>query len=207
MNGVKRTDHFKDLEVTFDQGCRFNYHVDIIVGKAFKMLGFLMRCSKWFRDIDSILSLYKSIVRSNLEYATTIWCPYYTSYIDKIETVQRRFTRFIFKKFHIPYTNYEDRLMILNLESLHVRRQKADLITLYKIMNGSLRTECVAEIYVRRRRNIRNMNVFEIPRATSNRLFYSPIYRMCRLYNVKFNNEYLFNLPLSTFKRILNSKF
>ena len=56
----------------------------------------------------------------------------------KIEIVQRTFTKRLFYRLYsgIPYTNYENRLLFLNLTSLSQRRLRADLILAYTIING-----------------------------------------------------------------------
>ena len=61
------------------------------------------------------------------------WSPRYKQDIDLIELVQRRFTK------RLPgcsnYT-YNERLTLLNLPSLELRRLRLDLIWCYKILFG-----------------------------------------------------------------------
>ena len=54
---------------------------------------------------------------------------------DKIllENVQRRATRLVKRLRHI---SYEDRLRTLGLPSLEYRRERSDMIQVYKIMHG-----------------------------------------------------------------------
>ena len=82
---------------------------------------------------DMFLKLYKSVVRPHLEYASTIWYPMYKKDIILIENVQRRATRLVKCIKHLPY---EERLIRLGLPSLEYRRDRADLIQVYKIMHG-----------------------------------------------------------------------
>ena len=65
-----------------------------------------------------------------LEYASNIWSPTQIGLIDKLESVQRRFTKQItgFKTL-----SYSERLSLLDLESLE-RRLRADLITTYEVI-------------------------------------------------------------------------
>ena len=51
--------------------------------------------------------------------------------INKIENVQRRFTKAIF-----PKLSYSERLVRLHLPTLEMRRLIADLTTCYKLLNG-----------------------------------------------------------------------
>jgi hypothetical protein len=40
------------------------------------------------------------MVRSNLEYCSSIWAPHTKQHIDKIESVQRRAARYVTKGYH-----------------------------------------------------------------------------------------------------------
>ena len=60
--------------------------------------------------------------------------------IDKIESVQCKFTKFLPGIFHMSYV---DRLAVLMLESLELRRIKADLIFLYKMIHGLVDINCL----------------------------------------------------------------
>ena len=68
-----------------------------------------------------------------LEFNSPLWSPHYKHDIELIEHVQRRFTK------RLPgYSNltYKDRLALLNLPSLELRRLRLDLISCYKILFG-----------------------------------------------------------------------
>ena len=66
----------------------------------------------------------------------------YVGLKNKIEKVQRTFTKRLFYRCGIPYTNYENRLVFLNLTSLSQRRLRADLILAYTIINGLVDVDC-----------------------------------------------------------------
>jgi hypothetical protein len=48
-----------------------------MVGKPFAMLGFIRRLSLEFRDPYTLKSLYTSLVRPKLEYASCVWSLFY----------------------------------------------------------------------------------------------------------------------------------
>jgi len=77
-------------------------------------------------------------VRPILEYASQVWSPLLLEDIDKIERVQRRFTKSLpgFQN-----KSYAERLMILSLDTLELRRLKADLYLTFSIMNGHVQTD------------------------------------------------------------------
>jgi hypothetical protein len=65
-----------------------------MVGKAFAMLGFIRRLSFEFRDPYTLESLYMSLVRPMLEYASCVCSPFYDMRVDKVERMQSRFIRY-----------------------------------------------------------------------------------------------------------------
>ena len=54
---------------------------------------------------DAFITLYKSLVRSHLEYAVQVWSPYTVEYIKKIEKVQMRATKQITCIKHLTYAD------------------------------------------------------------------------------------------------------
>ena len=61
------------------------------------MLGLIKRTCKGLDDPKTLRTLYCSLVRSNLEYCSVVWSPYTKRNTDKLERVQRRATKLIFK--------------------------------------------------------------------------------------------------------------
>ena len=122
----------KNLGVTFDPKLTFDVHIHNVVSKANRMLGIIKRTFMCLNK-DSFLKLYKSFVRPHLEYANVIWAPYLKRQSIYIENVQRRATRLL--KF-CAGLSYEERLRSLHLHSLKGRRDRGDLIQIYKIFNS-----------------------------------------------------------------------
>ena len=79
------------------------------------------------------LSIYKSIVRPHLEYASGVWSPMFKKDKILLENVQRRATRLVKCLKHL---SYEDRLRTLGLPSLEYRGERSDRIQVHKIMHG-----------------------------------------------------------------------
>jgi hypothetical protein len=129
---LERVSNIPDLGVTFDTGLKFHVHVSTIVGRAYGVLGLINR---HFRHMttETFVLLYKSMVRSKLEYAHSVWNPYMKGDIEKLERVQMRATKMIRGLKHLSYI---DRLKALNLPTLRYRRQRGDMIEVYKIING-----------------------------------------------------------------------
>ena len=77
-------------------------------------------------------------MRPNLEYGVQFWSPNYRKDVDKMERVQRRFTRMLPGFQHL---GYRERLNRLGLYSLERRRLRGDLIEVFKILRGTDRVD------------------------------------------------------------------
>jgi hypothetical protein len=93
---LDRVSSINDLRVIMDEKMNFSEHVDVMVGKAFAMLGFIRRLSFELRDPYTLTSLYTSLVLPKLEYASCVWNIFYEIHVDKVERVQRRFIRYAY---------------------------------------------------------------------------------------------------------------
>ena len=86
-----------------------------------------------FQGIPNSGKGYTTYVRPHLEYAVQVWNPYAKKDVATLEKVQRRATKIPHLLKHLTY---EERLHNLNLTSLEARRERGDLIQLYKIESG-----------------------------------------------------------------------
>lgn len=99
------------------------------------MLGFIFRSCKHFRNPDSLITLYHAYVQSRVDYCSIIWSPMYQNSIDKIESVQRRFSKMLYRKFNRQYDEYPDRLM----------NYIADEMFLYKSIHQQFATNYITQ--------------------------------------------------------------
>jgi hypothetical protein len=63
---MDRASSINDLGVIMDEKMNFSEHVDVMVGKAFAMVGFIRKISFEFRDPYILRSLYTYMVRPKL---------------------------------------------------------------------------------------------------------------------------------------------
>ena len=99
------------------------------------MLGLIKRSST-FPDKESLLCLYKAMVRPILEYGVTVWSPHRKGDIDAVESAQRRATCMLPE---LVGLDYEARLRSLELPTLTYRRLRGDVINVYKCIHGVYR--------------------------------------------------------------------
>jgi hypothetical protein len=122
---LARVESVVDLSITFDNKLSFVQHINVVVTKAFQAIDFIIRCSTHFRNIDTLT--YCAYVRSKLEYGSIIWDPSYQRYVDKVETIQRRFLKFLAFKTDgaYPERGYSQQNLLKRFDflDLHTRRR------------------------------------------------------------------------------------
>ena len=122
----------RDLGVIIDESLKCTKQCAKAVNAANATLGMIKR-SFVNREKQTILSLYKSVVRPKLEYCIQAWRPHLAKDIDLMERVQHRATKLISS---LRKETYENRVKILGLTTLETRRLRGDLIEAFKIMKG-----------------------------------------------------------------------
>ena len=93
------------------------------------MLGLIKRNFKYL-TIPTFIQLYISMVRSHLDYCSSVWAPYRKGDIEALEKVQKRATKILPG---LKNLSYSERLEICKIPTLHYRR---DMIETYKIVSG-----------------------------------------------------------------------
>ena len=131
---LKSVQSVNDLGVTLSSNLSWSKHVGITTNKANKVLGIIKRTVDTGNP-DTFSILYKSLVRSILEYAAPVWSPYLVKNIHAIEKVQRRASRLALNQGR-GEMSYEDRCKLLDCSTLSIRRDYLSLIECYKIVFG-----------------------------------------------------------------------
>lgn len=211
---LSKVNCIRDLGVTMDTKLRFNAHIDDIVSKAYKTLGFVLRNCKEFKRPQTKILLFNALVRSGLEYCSVVWNPHYDVYVKKLERVQKiflwhlTFSLNLAKKLH----HYEDRLRYFNMNTLKDRRSMLDSVFLYKLTNNifdcpDLLSRVNLNVPTKLPRKSR-YNLFVTKSSKSNLGLFSPLNRMFSQYNSlsKSTNFDIYADPLSKLKSICLGK-
>ena len=122
-------DCVKDLGVYVDHRLSWKSHINTKAAEASKKASWILRTFSC-RDKDTMMLLYKSYVRSIVEYCCPLWSPHQQCDIIKIESVQRSFTARING---MRFMDYWERLKALKLYSLQRRRERYSIILIWKI--------------------------------------------------------------------------
>ena len=81
----------------------------------------------------------KALVLNIVEYCCPLWSPHRIQDIARIESVQRRFTA---KISSVCDLDYWERLKQLKLMSLQRRRERYQIIYMWKLINGKAQNDC-----------------------------------------------------------------
>lgn len=122
----------KDLGIIITDDGKSSGHCLYVYNKAIRILGMINRTIS-YKEKGIMVQLYKSLVRPHLEYCLSAWSPHYVKDKQLLERVQHRFTR-MFKE--LRDKDYNERLRYLNLWTLEERRNRQDLIELFKMYKG-----------------------------------------------------------------------
>lgn len=186
---LERVTVVKDLGVLLEEKLSFSSHCNAIISKANRNLGFMFRIASEFRDPACLRALYYALVRSHLETAVVAWSPFTDEWVTRIESVQRKFTRFALRfhpwPVHVVAPSYEQRCEALGMATLAQRRLFLRAAFVGKLLLGAIDAPSIlARI---------NLNVIPRPLRTRNALrldFHrtqygqqEPIRAMCNVFN------------------------
>lgn len=195
---VNRVQTKKDLGVIFTNNLCFNTHINNTVQSANKTLGFIMRTLHSTTDLDPFLLLFKSLVLSKLNYASVVWMPHTDENKHLIDSVQAVFCRRLFHRINGFYPSYPENIAYsdlrenLNLCSVENGQKKILLQFLYKVLNNNIDSiqlvqDIPFQVPLSLTRNINNVHLFKIPKATITQL--SPIFKALTLYNFHHHSQ------------------
>ena len=122
----------KDLGVYVQDNLKFDKHISLTVNRANRLVGLIKRAFSYL-DEETLLVLYKTLIRPILDYGNLIWFPTLKKDIRAIENVQRRVTKILPQLSNLCY---EEWLKKLSLSTLMYRRNRMDMIQVFKIVQN-----------------------------------------------------------------------
>ena len=127
----------RHLGFTLDSALTFHPHVNAIARKAASEIFLLRRLSYVVTNQDLLLKVYKMYIRPHFEYACPAWAAMTRTQSESLEKLQRRAMCVILglpRTHHISAPDYA----VLNITSLHHRRNFALSCFSYKLLNSLL---------------------------------------------------------------------
>ena len=119
-------------------------------------------------SIRTYRKCFITYVRPILEYASIIWSPHQQFLIDRLEKVQKRFTKIALLKIDFQKhssLNYAQRLHLFNLQSLHHRRLVIDIVECFKILKCKQSDPIFQNFYSFEQRSVSRRGPFRLTRS------------------------------------------
>ena len=185
---LKEVDNNPYLGLTLSNDLKWTTHINKISNKASSTLGFIQRNLKKC-PLECKKTAYIALVRSTLEYGSTVWDPYLEKDIYQLEKIQRKAVRFIKNDYKSTTPgSVTNMLAELDLPTLQVRRKNKRLCFLYNISKGKVPAipandflipiknkrkikaktfdSCVTHNIIKRHQNLHS-NCFQLPETKS----------------------------------------
>ena len=177
-NEIPHKNKVKDLGVVTSEDLQFRGHIDSVITSCKIKQGIILR--KFVtRKEEPMMKMFKTYIRSKIDYCCLVWSPWCAKDIDKIERIQRNFTS---KIEGLEKLDYHERLKKLNLYSLERRRERFMIISAWQQIEGVKENFLdFKETCTGRHRNIRSTRM---PINKNNLIHYSPARKMERLFNI-----------------------
>ena len=126
---LSSADSANDLGVIKATNLIYDEHCTNIIRRANSTCAFILR-NFASRNASFMSRIFVAYIRPLLEYASQLWSPSTIDFINRIERVQRMFTKRIRS---ISHMTYDERLAHLNLHRLECRRLYFDMLFLGKL--------------------------------------------------------------------------
>ena len=175
---IKRKSKVKDLGVITSDNLQFREHIESIINACKIKQGNIFR--KFLtRKAEPMIQIYKTYIRSKLDYCCIVWSPWQKQDINRIERIQKNFTS---KIEGMEDLNYHERLRKLKLYSLERRRERFMIINAWQQLEGIKENLlCFKEVGKGKSRTIKTTRV---PNNNSNLIYNCPARKMERLFNI-----------------------
>ena len=128
---LKLVKSHRDLGVLIDSSLKFHMHVSDVVRKSSGLANQILR-STVCRSKEFMVTLFLSHIRPIIDYCSPVWNLGYQGDLNRLEAVQRRWTKQVVG---LSTQDYPARLRSLELFSIKGRLLRADLIKVWKIFH------------------------------------------------------------------------
>ena len=130
---LQRVQHMRDLGVLINNNLTWGTHCRGLINKCNRTMGMIKRAVGFNAPVNVTTSLYCTLVRSNLEYCSSVWSPSTVSDAKAIESIQRAATRCIL---NYPEIKCDQRCTMLHLHPLTYRCEITYFLYVFKCIKG-----------------------------------------------------------------------
>ena len=127
---ITEVDHAKDLGVTLNSNGNFKEHLKNVLSTANQLCGWVLRTFNTRKTLP-MMTLWKTLIRSRLDYCCQLWCPSKKGDVQALEQLQRQYIRKISGVQHLTYWH---QLKYLSLNSFERRRERYIIMYVWRIL-------------------------------------------------------------------------
>ena len=124
--------HLRDLGVQICSDLTFSMHIENTISSATQLVGWALRTFRR-RSKYLMMTIWKTLIQSKMDYCSQLWCPTDQLSIGKLESVARNFTSQISG---LSELGYWERLQVLRMYSQERRRERYRVIFIWKVLQG-----------------------------------------------------------------------
>ena len=191
INGtrINEVDSIRDLGVILDKNWTFDNHIQNVLSKSSKCLGFIKRLSYNFISLDTLTYLFKALVLPTLTYTSIIWARFTQNRFEELNSIVKKFLRFASYKNGNPmglrdhdYSDISRLCQVYRVESIHEYR---DICFVADYSTGNIRSTALDRNFTERNLtyNLRFPRKYQEYAHRNNYVFNAPIYRIIRSWN------------------------
>ena len=129
---IEVKDHLRDLGVEIGNDLTFSVHIQNTVTAANRLIGWSLRTFRR-RSRLVMMTIWRSLIQTKLDYCSQLWSPSDQSSISKLESVARQFTSQVAG---LDNQDYWERLSSLRMYSQERRRERYQIIFVWKVLQG-----------------------------------------------------------------------
>lgn len=185
-----RVNDFRDLGIRIDERLTFKKHIESTVAACNSTMGFIKRIAGKKFDVDTLVILFNSFVKSKLMFGIIIWYPASGIEREYIEGVQKRFTMMALKEYPNVINNfvirpYDVRCSDLNIFSISSRYVYACCVFIYDLLHRNLESSYLKSklIWNNMRRTRHTIMLLKTPSYQNGYLHNQSFWSSVRLFN------------------------
>ena len=186
---IHNTNTVRDLGVILDVKWTFNDHLNYLLPKSFKTLGYIKRLTFNFTSLPVINYLFKTLILPGLTYASVIWSLSTQDKFSELNSILTKFLRFAAFKNGTPMKfdnhNYSSISSICNLHKLESIHHYHDVSFVLENLRGKLKSNIFDNRFQLRELtyHLRNHRPYKEFTHKNNYIAHSPSYRLVERWN------------------------
>ena len=201
---LELVEEVKLLGVVINKDLKWDKNTSYLVKKANRKMRMLHIAAKFTRNREHLIQIYKTFIRSNLEFSSNVWHSSLTKENRQdLERVQKAALKVILKS---DYKDYEEALRLTGLQSLDKRREMISL----RFVKNCLKDSNFSKLFPLKKINhvmsVRNPLKYYINKANTERYKKSTIPYLQGLLNKDYVKRKAELNDLLTFKHVVKRR-